>query len=149
MSLVNFTCGFGVSGHSTGGRAVIQSAVVAQTHHIRAGVGINPDPKVDSARNVSYCPIAVFTGTGDNIEPKGSALADFNALPPPKVFADMTGETHITPVSPWPKWGVYTAAWFHIHINQDRGEYFDLIYGNAADSLCSGGFAMESCILHP
>ena len=146
---VDFTVGFGVSGHSTGGRATFQSGVVATKHRIRAGVAINPDPKVDSASNVTECAIAVFTGTNDSLEPKGSALADFLALPRPKVYANMTGESHITPISSHPKWGPYAAAWFKVYINGDRGRFYNLIFGEDSESLCGGGYPMTDCIRRP
>jgi hypothetical protein len=88
---INISTGFGVSGHSTGGRSTFQSAMLASQYDIRAAVAIHPDPKVDSASNITYCPMAVFTGTADQIEPKGSALDDFNACPKPKIFADLQG----------------------------------------------------------
>ncbi len=63
----------------------------ASAYNIKAGVAIHPDPIVWAAANISYCPMAVFTGTGDDIEPAGSAREDYEACPPPKVCQPAAG----------------------------------------------------------
>ena len=39
---------------------------------------------------------------------------------------------------------LYTAAWFKIYLNQDKGEYYDLIFGDGNDSVCKSQ-EMKEC----
>merc|ERR1719159_2394890 len=106
-------------GHSTGGRAAIQVAVakIAEKYSIGAVVALNPDPKQDSAGNITGCPILVLSGTGDKVEPKGSALADFEAARTPrKAFCQFVGTTHLEPLFKSTRYGPYTAAYLTVYL---------------------------------
>lgn len=169
LQKVDFTKPKGVFGQSTGGRSSIQSAANASAPLgtkeskkargtcIGAAVGLNPDPCVghvrdwkhggcDSARKVSGVALAVFTGTADIIEPKGSAPANFDAAPTTdKIYANMTGAGHMDGCSPL--WGGFTAAFFQVHLmGQGVGTpYYERVYGAGPEGLCGGHYPMAAC----
>eukprot|EP00941_MAST-03F_sp_MAST-3F-sp1_P001731 g1731.t1 len=159
---VNFTAKFGVFGHSTGGRSSIQSAAFASSgkstalRFIGASVGLNPDPCVGNKKwkhsgctqafNVTTVPIAIFTGTGDTIEPKGSAKANYDAFPTKeKIFAQVKGVSHVAGGSEF--WAGYVASFFKVMLDGNKKDkYYERIYGSGSESLCHGSYLMEQCI---
>ena len=168
LRLVDFSKPKGVFGQSTGGRASIQSAAEASTIGtqaqqacVGAAVLLNSDPCVgetgrpgwrhgdcDAARFVTNVGMAVFTGTEDRPEPKGSSEAILEAAPTTdKIYANMTGAGHMDGCSAL--WAGFAAAFFQVHLNaQGPGTpYFERVYSNSSDeALCGGHYPMAHCV---
>jgi len=150
----------GALGQSTGGRTSIQAAAAASEGSegedfkylgagcIGASVAIHPDPCIghhdgwlhgscDRAGDVTQVPYAVFTSLGDDTEPQGSALANYNAASSQnRAFVSLAGISHIKGTGPI--WGLYAAAYFHVFLNNATAVddyYFNIVY----DGFCAAG----------
>ncbi len=149
LARVDFSLPFAVAGHSTGGRATLQSAAVARAHRVGAACGVHPDPE-GAAANAS-APTLVLTGSKDTIEPAGSARADFDLLPSavPRAFADLENATHMSPVdggeAPYAR---FVAAWVRAWVAGDA-DARAVIYGDASDALCGGDVPTVDCVVKP
>jgi hypothetical protein len=100
----------------------------------------------DAARFISDVAIAVFTGTDDLPEPKGSARAILDSsTTPDKIYANMTDATHMDGCSPL--WAGFAAAFFQVHLNGEGPgtPYYERVYGEGTDSLCGGHYPMAHC----
>jgi len=152
FSTIDWEAGVGIAGHSMGGQATTMSAssACAKKWDIRAAALVHPEigalPWGNTGTNISI-PVAAFTSSGDNLCPPSTTettMAAFNATAQgktlPSAFRNIVGWSHLEPVLGAvfenPLLATYTAAWFKIHLNADRGAYYDLIYGTGQDSLC-------------
>lgn len=148
---LDLSTGVGVAGHSMGGMAVGYNSVQPNVgdYDIRAALMHCPATTVGDVRPKDFTvPIAIFTGTNDSPKPKKEMYDEITFSP--RTFRDQTGLGHLEPVlqtllpeNPW--LGYYTAAWFKIYLNGDKGEYYNNYYKeNNPDALCSHA-AMDDC----
>ena len=157
---IDWAAGVGVAGHSMGGQATTMSAssACAKKWDIRAAALHHPEigslPWGNTGVNMSV-PVAAFTSSGDNLCPAATAaatMAAFNsssqAAGLSSAFRNVQGWSHLEPVLGEvfenPLLATYTAAWFKVVLNGDRGAYYDLIYGSGPDGLCQSE-PMVSC----
>jgi len=158
FSLVNWSKGVGIAGHSMGGQATAMSAhhACAKQWDIRAAVMHHPaDTGVpggaNAGVNITTVPMAMFTSSGDHVVGEAGTRT-FTAAPvKEKALRDLYGSSHLEPLL-WPpvenpNLGTYTASWFQIYLNGDQGAYHDLVYGNGPDSLCESQ-KMHQCETH-
>ena len=159
FSTIDWDAGVGIAGHSMGGQATTMSAstACAEKWDIRAAVLIHPEigalPWGNTGTNMSI-PVAAFTSSGDHLCPSSTTettMAAFNASNGktlPSILRNVVGWSHLEPVLGTvfenPLLATYTASWFKIFLNHDRGEYYDLIYGGGQDSVCHSE-QMVSC----
>ena len=153
FATIDWAAGVGIAGHSMGGQATTMSAgaACAKRWDIRAAALIHPEigslPWGNTGSNMSV-PVAAFTSSGDNLCPAATAeatMAAFNssaqARTLPSALRNVVGWSHLEPVLGEvfenPLLATYTAAWLKVMLNQDRGEYYDLIYGSGPDRLCN------------
>jgi len=147
MSMVNHPIGYGISGHSMGGQATARSAAWrASSYGIKAAVLLHPFSEViEPIGKDILIPMAAFTGTEDGCCGESTTRKYYDPSPAPKTFANMVGATHYEPNFFDSRWGVYSAAFFKVWIEGDKGTYYDLMYNQAnPDSLCSF-YEMEAC----
>lgn len=157
---IDWTVGVGIAGHSMGGQSTTMSAnsACAKKWDIRASALVHPEigalPWGNTGSNISV-PVIAFTSSGDKLCPPATTettMTAFNASEQgkilPSAYRNIQGWSHLEPVLGTvfenPLLATYTAAWFKIHLNNDRGEFYDLIYGNGEDSLCHSQ-PMVSC----
>jgi hypothetical protein len=48
-----------------------------------------------------------------------------------------------------PYLATYSAAWFKIYLNGDKGSYYDLIYGSGEESICKYAPMAECAVQNP
>jgi len=156
FALIDWSKGVGISGHSMGGQSTTNAATKActQAYDIRAAV-IHHSANGDTGHgnigsNVSI-PTASFTSTGDNIWKETRDI--YEAIPKAagsKVYRNVVGFSHLEPVLvppiENPFLATFTAAWFQIYLNGDKGEYYDLMFGSGATSLCKHA-EMKECLV--
>jgi hypothetical protein len=148
FSQINWEAGVGIGGHSMGGQAstLASSSACVKQYDIRASVLHHPAngqlPYGNIGVNISI-PTAAFTSSGDSIWPETSAI--INALKStnptfPIAYRDVTGWSHLEPVLippiENPLLATFTAAWFKIFLENDKGYWPDLVFGTGPDSLC-------------
>jgi hypothetical protein len=129
-----------------GGQATARSAVHAAAYNIKAAILLHPFSEVfeDLGKDI-HIPLAGFTGTEDNCCGEAATRKYYDLAPGPKTLANMVGARHTEPNLPNSEWGVYMAAFFKVWIENDSGEYYDLIYNRAnPDSLCTY-HEMQTC----
>jgi len=148
FSMVDDAAGVAIAGHSMGGQATALSShfqctkkwniKVAALHHSADG-----DTSIGNLGvNVSV-PMAGFGSSGDAGCTQETRDITTSSTVYPKLFRNEKGWSHLEPLSvPLiakynPPLGLMTAAWFKVHLSGDRGDYHDLIYGDASDSLCN------------
>ena len=156
FGLIDFAAGAAVVGHSMGGQGAAMAGGAACTkqwgvktvvlHHPAKG----DVPWGNIGSNISV-PVAAFTTSGDAIWPETVAIMDAfwaRGDQQPYAYRDEAGWSHLEPVL-WPPienpfLATFTAAWLKVWLNGDRGEYYDLVFGSAADSMC-GHAEMVNC----
>ena len=160
FATIDWSAGVGAAGHSMGGQATSMStsAACAARWDIRAAVLVHPEigslPWGNTGSNMSL-PTAAFTSSGDHLCPPATTeatMAAFNASAQgatlPSAYRNVQGWSHLEPVLgdvfENPLLSTYTAAWFKIILNNDRGVFHDLIYSGGPDSLCHSE-PMVSC----
>mmetsp|Transcript_25308 Transcript_25308/g.49796 ORF Transcript_25308/g.49796 Transcript_25308/m.49796 type:complete len:313 (+) Transcript_25308:19-957(+) len=158
FSTVDWGLGVGLAGHSMGGQATAVGAASACTEkwNILAAVLHHPAPGKVPAGNVGSnisVPLIGFTSSGDNICPPDETEGIMNASQTAtKAFRNAEGLSHLEPVlfPPYynPLLATFTAAWFKVFLNQDRGKFYDMVFGSAPDSLCKS-MEMASCYTQP
>ena len=158
---IDWAAGVGVAGHSMGGQATTMSAsaACAAKWGIRAAALHHPAigslPWGNTGENVSV-PVAAFTSSGDNLctaATTEATMAAFNASAQaaalPSAYRNAQGWSHLEPVLGAvfenPLLATYTAAWFKIMLNNDRGVYYDLFYGTASDGGLCQSEGMAGC----
>lgn len=150
FSMVDWSAGVGISGHSMGGQAttITSCAECAQKWNIRAAALHHPADGKTPAGNIGVnasIPLAAFTSSGDGIWPETHDIY-FNASVAPKVYRDQTGFSHLEPLlivnqigtyNPW--LATMTAAWFKVYLTgASSGQWHDMIYSKtSATSLCN------------
>lgn len=135
---INWDSAIGAAGHSMGGQAVVRIAKkeFAEKYNIKAVVAQHPAPD-DGGANVSV-PIAVYTGNNDQCCGTDTCHHIWDIAPKPKFLSIRTDSPHTAPVLYKDSGlGLYTAAWFKVYIEGDKGTYHDLIYGNTPDTMCN------------
>eukprot|EP00756_Hemistasia_phaeocysticola_P019682 Hpha_TRINITY_DN15677_c7_g1::TRINITY_DN15677_c7_g1_i1::g.100037::m.100037 len=150
FSMVDWTAGVGISGHSMGGQAtsITATAECAKKWNIRAAALHHPadgkTPVGNIGVNVSI-PLAAFTSSGDSIWPETHDIY-YNSTVTPKVYRDQKGFSHLEPLlivnqvgtyNPW--LATMTAAWFKVYLNgEESGMWHDMIYDKSSPtSLCN------------
>ena len=157
---IDWSAGVGVAGHSMGGQATAlsSSGACAAAWDIRAAALHHPaNCNVSAAgasggavvgnvgANVSVH-VAAFTSSGDPIFPETfQAMAAFDASAQaaalPSALMDATGWSHLEPVLvppvENPLLATFTAAWFKVFLNADRGVFYDMVFGGGPDSFCA------------
>ena len=153
FATIDFGAGVGIAGHSMGGQAtaVAAGAACAERWGIKAAVLHHPangNVSGGAAGNVGAnmsVPVAAFTSSGDSIWPETVAVmsalnASAAAATLPSAFMEAVGWSHLEPVLAPPienpLLATFTAAFFKVFLNGDRGAYFDLVYGGGPDSFC-------------
>jgi len=160
FSTIDWEAGVGIAGHSMGGQATAlsASAACARAWGIRAAVlHHNANGNVTGGGNVGVnisVPIAAFTSDGDSIWPETmQMMAAFNTSAAadtlPSVLRDVVGFSHLEPLLAPPienpLLATYTAAFFKVFLNGDRGEFYDAIYGGSGPSSLCGHAPMADC----
>jgi hypothetical protein len=147
FAMLDVEAGAAIAGHSMGGQATSLSAHFACTEKYNIKVAAlhhsaNGDTPIGNLGvNVSV-PLAALGSSGDAGCTAETRAIYSSSTVYPKYFRNEVGWSHLEPLSvPLiakynPPIGLMTAAWFKIHLNADAGVYHDLIYGDAADSLC-------------
>jgi len=165
FATIDWKAGVGAAGHSMGGQAstLSASAACAAKWDIRAAALIHPEigslPWGNTGSNISL-PVATFTSSGDTLCVAATAaatMAAFNssaqAASLPSVYRNVQGWSHLEPVLGEvfenPLLATYTAAFFKVILNGDRGVYYDLVFGSGPDSLCSSEPMVDCYTLHP
>eukprot|EP00041_Stephanoeca_diplocostata_P023372 m.572835 g.572835 ORF g.572835 m.572835 type:complete len:295 (-) comp22274_c1_seq1:793-1677(-) len=149
LSMIDWSMGVGIVGHSMGGQATVRSAKETYTRPRNITAAVLHHPEVDNGgRNISV-PLAAFTGTTDHICPAEETFKIWDPAPPPKLIRNEIGWDHLEPVLTPPienpMLATYTAAWFKIYINGDTDVYYSLIYNTSnPDSLCNSA-PMANC----
>lgn len=151
---IDWSAGVGVAGHSMGAQAaaIAASPACAKAHDIRAvALHHNANGNVTGGAggnvgaNISV-PLAAFTSSGDaiwheTVELVGAFNASARARALPFALRDVTGYSHLEPLLAPPvenpRLATFTAAWFKVMLNGDRGEFWDAIFGAGAGSLCA------------
>eukprot|EP00486_Rosalina_sp_Unknown_P001945 CAMPEP_0201577090 /NCGR_PEP_ID=MMETSP0190_2-20130828/23292_1 /ASSEMBLY_ACC=CAM_ASM_000263 /TAXON_ID=37353 /ORGANISM="Rosalina sp." /LENGTH=119 /DNA_ID=CAMNT_0048008723 /DNA_START=282 /DNA_END=637 /DNA_ORIENTATION=- len=91
----------GVYGHSMGGAATVHVSD-RDDLNITCSVGMHPSVSDDSDKNESkdvVVPMIWFTGSSDTTVPPNGVLKGFNAdTIKPKIFAEIKGATHTSPI---------------------------------------------------
>lgn len=153
---IDWSKGVGISGHSMGGQSTSNAATKActQEYDIRAAVlhhSANGQTKYGNIGTNISVPTASFTSSGDGIWKETRDI--YEAIPKiagSKVYRNQVGFSHLEPVLvppiENPLLATFTAAWFQIYLNGDKGEYYDLIFGSSASSICKYA-EMEECIV--
>lgn len=148
---IDWHAGVGIAGHSMGGQAATIAASAACTARwgIKAAVLHHPASGATPAGNVGVnisVPVIGMTSDGDSIWPETQAImAAFNgssaAAQLPSAYRDLAGWSHLEPVLAPPienpLLATYTAAWFKVFLNGDRGTWYDFIFGSGPDALCN------------
>jgi pimeloyl-ACP methyl ester carboxylesterase len=146
FSLIDHSVGAGIVGHSMGGQgaAMAASKACAEAWGVGAAVLLHPAsgnvPGGNIGSNMSV-PVAGFTSSGDPAFPGTlDYMEAFQGTALPSALRNEVGWSHLEPLL-WPPCenpllATYTAAWLKVHLQKDRGEYYDLIYGTGPDSLC-------------
>ena len=163
---IDWAAGVGVAGHSMGGQAstVSAGAACAAQWGIRAAALIHPAsgnlPGGSNSGAGMSVPTAAFTSTGDHLCSPASVAATmraFNASAAgqtlPSLYRNVQGWSHLEPVMGVffenPLLATFTAAWFKVFLNKEqKGLYYNLIFGGSPDSICRAE-AMEECYVLP
>ena len=144
LGRVDHKLGYGIYGHSMGGRATAEAMQFAKQYKIRAGLILHPAALVDDGKDLDIkAPLAAFTGTKDYCCGEETTRFYYELASTPKAYANMKGALHQEPILRL-RWTPYVASWFKIFLENDTGYYYDLIYGNKPDSLCGGSIPMDS-----
>jgi hypothetical protein len=165
MSLVNFTGGVGISGHSMGGGSTLMDSSAEQSapHNIRAAVMLHAYTDSQVKKSVPVIPFLAFTGTSDTTAPSSMTKAFYAAASSstPRGIVNKVGASHQEPsdyhdkTEPYnPLMAQYTAAWFKIYLDDYTGggpvDFHDMIFGSGPTSICGGGDgSMETCKMVP
>ena len=159
---INWTAGVGIAGHSMGGQSTTIASCEACTkkygiraaaiHHAANGALAHGESG-NIGSNVSV-PIAAFTSSGDGIWNETREIwqaVDGSRIH--KMYRDVQGFSHLEPVLvppiENPYLAKYTAAWFSIYLKGDTAQKYDLIYGNASDSICRQQEMVECVVGRP
>jgi dienelactone hydrolase len=160
FSLIDWSAGVGIAGHSMGGQSTTAAAALAcvSAFDIRAAAVHHPASGDTAAGNLGAAvavPLAAFTSSGDGVCEAQLTKDIFDATSPayPKVYRNLAGSSHLEPVLippiENPYLATFTAAWFDIYLKgQTSGASFDLIYGGNATSLCNYA-EMAECVVAP
>lgn len=146
LAQIDWNVGIGVSGHSMGGQGVSKAAEkgYAAANGIKAAVGHHPAP--DDGGAAIGIPLAMYTGANDGCCGTDTTHHIWDAAPKPKFLAIKKDAPHTEPVLFKDNGlGLYTAAWFKIYLEGDKGTYYDLIYGNSTDAMCNQ-YEMAECV---
>jgi dienelactone hydrolase len=154
LRFVNHNAGYGLFGHSMGGRATARNLHFVNTtqYNIRAGVALHPAPSETPETLTTVIPFALYTGTKDSCCGESVTKTLYNDAIGPKAYANMIGARHSEPTNTLlgrNDWTAYVAAWFQIYLfdssaNIDTTAYsYNLIYGTDSDSLCGGSIDMR------
>lgn len=141
FQFVDRSLGYGVVGHSAGTVAVANVLEQASTlNKVKAGVILH---SVKEITNITV-PTAIFTGTSDSCCGENAVRPMYDNLQSEhRAYANMIGAGHTEP-NFRSDWTAFVNAWFQIYIKGDTGKYYNIIYGNGTDSLCSGEIPMTS-----
>jgi hypothetical protein len=147
FSLIDFAAGVGIAGHSMGGQAAAQAVTGScpDTWGVKTAVLHHPANGDIPGGNIgTTTPLFGMTSSGDSIWWEArDYMAAFNTSAKhgllPSAYRDVTGYSHLEP-SLWPPienplLATYTAAWFKVFLNKDRGVYYNLIFGDDPDSF--------------
>lgn len=163
---IDWSAGVGAAGHSMGGQATTlsSSSSCAKKWDIRAAALIHPEigdlPWGNTGANIST-PVMTFSSSGDKLCPPSTAAATmraFNASAQgatlPSGYRNVVGWSHLEPVLGQvfenPLLATYTAAWFKIHLNNDRGAYYNLIFdASSPDSVCNSQQMVDCYAANP
>eukprot|EP00756_Hemistasia_phaeocysticola_P050038 Hpha_TRINITY_DN24679_c0_g1::TRINITY_DN24679_c0_g1_i1::g.147422::m.147422 len=135
---INWDIAIGAAGHSMGGQAVVRIAdkAYAEQYGVKAVVAHHPADD-NGGVNISV-PFAVYSGNNDACCGTKTSHHIWDPAPKPKFMAIKADAPHTEPVLFKDNGlGLYTAAWFKVYLEGDKGSYHDLIFGNTADSMCN------------
>jgi len=169
FSMIDFSGGVGVAGHSMGGQSSLFSSSYdnATQNDVSAAVMHHAFSNEFPAPQV---PFLAFTGTGDDVASPKMTENFFKApgvASLPRGFVNKKSAVHYEPENGFfpfeehcynPLLPQFTAAWFKLHIEKKSQEFgidFEqLIYGNGGKnstqlSICEGGDGeLEACEMH-
>lgn len=149
-SLIDWSAGVGVGGHSMGGEAVMQlgSAKFASKYNIKATVCEHCLACIETG-DILSTPSMFMTGTLDLIVTPGWVKDAFvSDTVAPRSFRNEKGRGHTEmldlAVQYNPAVARHAAAFFKVWLTGDRGHYYDIMYGNGTNSFC-GYASMQEC----
>jgi dienelactone hydrolase len=148
LKSVDRSAGYGVFGHSSGGRAVVQASPQFAEYNVKAAVLLHPG-EVNTNFSITV-PLASFTGTLDKCCGEDTTRPIYEQAVPPKAYANLIGGRHTEPVLFHTRWTIYIAAWFKLFLGaesaDDTERYYNLMFGDTPNSLCGGSIPMkEDC----
>jgi len=157
FAMLDVEAGAAIAGHSMGGQSTSLSSHFACTekYDIRVAALHHSANGATSIGNIGVnvsVPLAALGSSGDAGCTAETRDIYESSTVYPKYFRNEVGWSHLEPLSvPLiakynPPIGLMTAAWFKIHLSGDKGVYHDLIFGDAADSLCKYA-DMKECMV--
>jgi len=148
--LIDWTAGVGTAGHSMGGEAVVGMASrdVAQQYNVKAAVCLHCLACINTGDLVAT-PAIYFTGTLDTeVSPKKVKKAYEADTVTPKTYRNQKGKGHLEMLNLEVQYNaaisLQTAAFMKVYLAGDHGDYYDIVYGTGASSVC-GYAAMKEC----
>lgn len=146
--IIDWSHGVAIAGHSMGGTSLVLNSAkdVATTYDIKAtavqhGFAIGTDYTEISV------PTMVFTGTNDSIVFPAITKQIYTGDPTiPKAYRNQEGVGHLEMMipNPNPYIAFHTAAWFKVHLLQDKDVFYKAVYGSGPDSFCNNT-VMKEC----
>jgi len=150
-SSIDWDAGLGVAGHSMGGEVVSQmgSSVFAKKYNVK-GVVCEHCLMCIKTGDIIETPAMFMTGNGDfEVLPSQVKAAYTNDTTAPKSYRNDKGRGHTEMLNLLVQYNSavasHAAAFFKVHINGDRGTFYNQVYGNASDSFCNYE-AMYECM---
>jgi dienelactone hydrolase len=149
-SLIDWSAGAGVAGHSMGGEVVSQlaSKEFAEAYNIKAAVCEHCLMCIKTGDLVST-PAMYMTGTLDyEVAPKKVKKAFTLDTAVPKSYRNQKGKGHLEmlnlEVQYNPAVASHAAAFFNVWLKGDKDVYYNQVYGTGDDSFC-GYDGMKEC----
>lgn len=141
-TMIDWSAGIGVAGHSMGGEVVSQMGSVqfAEQYQVKAVVCEHCQMCVVDGTAIAT-PAMFMTGTGDyEVMPRQVKGAYQEDSATPKSFRNEKGRGHMEMLNLLvqynPAVASHVAAFFKVHVAGDTDVFYKQVYGDGADSFC-------------
>jgi len=142
-AIIDWKSGLGVAGHSMGGEVVAQmgSSTFAQKYNVK-GVVCEHCQMCVKTGDIIETPALFMTGTGDfEVVPAQVKSAYTADTTKGKSYRNDKGRGHTEMLNLLVPYNSavasHAAAFFKVHINGDKGTFYNQVYGNGTDSFCN------------
>jgi len=145
--------GVGIAGHSMGGQAALYGSLKENNKFYNVKTSVIHNVYTHSFPIIDI-PFLIITGSDDKLAiPSWSKKIFMDSMVNDKIFINKLQKSHTDLLyQDYKNYSLVTAFWFKLYLTEIESEmgnnYYEYIYGNNEESLCSNGFGLlKECMI--